>query len=413
MKLKFFAIFLFIPLSHFSQLSKTLQECEKDFLKNNLQLLVEQYNISAADADIVQAKIWDLPQFSYQANLLSPHDRTFFNIGPSQSVTLQQLFLLGKKRKLETAFAKSNKELAQLQFRQLLVELKTELRQAFYTLYFEQRKLKNIDNQLGYMNELLKAYRVQTAKGNISLKDQVRLSAIVMNLNNDKIEINNGIASINQKLMTLTGNTEIILPEITDSEAEKMLNEAPLDNLDDLQKKALENNADYLYGLKIIDANTANYKYQKSLNIPDLTGLLQWDTNSGVYTNEINIGISIPIQLWKRNAGNVQKAQIQIEQAQKSSDFKKQQLTNAVTSAYQTWENQYNLYKNIPQKDMTDLETVYKGMTENFRRGNVTLLEFADFMDSYKQTTLQLFEIQKQIMLSAEELNRLTQTKNF
>ncbi|UOE41595.1 TolC family protein [Chryseobacterium suipulveris] len=410
---KFFVLALLAPVFFFSQQSRTLQQCEEAFIKNNLLLIAQQYNIDVNDADIMQAKIWDLPQVSFQANLIDPNKPSFLNLGPSKSVGVQQLFLLGGKRKLEVEFAKSNKELAQLQFNQLLVDLKAQLRETFYSLYFDQKKIKNIDNQLGYMNDLLKAYRVQTAKGNISLKDQVRLNTIVLSLNNDRIQINNEIVALNQTMMTLTGDPQTIEPEISIEEERELLRSAPLQNLEELQQKALENNADYLFSLKAIENNRANYNLQKSMNIPDLTAGLQWNQAGGLYQNEINFGVGIPIPLWKRNEGNVKKAQMQIEQAQKNTDYKKLSLMNAVTSAYQTWENQYQMYERMPQKDIQDLETVYKGMTENFRRGNVTLIEFTDFMDSYKQATLQLFEIQKQILISAEELNRLTQTKTF
>ncbi|WP_304343269.1 TolC family protein [Chryseobacterium koreense] len=410
---KNFAFLLFMPFLCFSQQPKTLQQCEEEFLKNNLQLIAEQYHISFNDADIMQAKIWDLPQVNFEANMVDPNQPSFFNLGPSKSAGVQQLFLLGGKRKLEVEFAKSNKELAQLQFNQLLVDLKSQLRQTFYSLYFDQKKIKNIDNQLSYMNDLLKAYRVQTAKGNISLKDQVRLNSIVLSLNNDKIQINNEIVSLNQTMMTLTGNPQIIIPELSAEESNKLLKSAPLQDLEELQQQALQNNADYLFSLKAIENNKVNYNLQKSMNIPDLTTGLQWNQSSGLYQNEVNFNVSIPIPLWKRNEGNVKKAQMQIEQSQKITDFKKLSLLNAVGSAYQTWHNQYQMYQEMPQKDVQDLETVYIGMTENFRRGNVTLIEFTDFMDSYKQTTLQLLEIQKQILISAEELSRLTQTKIF
>jgi cobalt-zinc-cadmium efflux system outer membrane protein len=48
------------------------------------------------------------------------------------------------------------------------------------------------------MNDLLNAYRVQSAKGNVSLKDAVRLQSIVIQLNHDKLEINKNILGLNR-----------------------------------------------------------------------------------------------------------------------------------------------------------------------------------------------------------------------
>jgi cobalt-zinc-cadmium efflux system outer membrane protein len=397
----------------FAQQKIALGEAEEAFIKNNLQLIAQQYNISIADADIIQAKIWDLPQASFQANVYNPEDKKIFDLGPSKSLAVQQLFVLGGKRKNEVEFAKTNKELAQLQFSQLLVDLKTKLRETFYSIYFDQKKLVNINKQLSFLNDLVKAYKVQTAKGNIALKDEVRLQAIVLDLNNEKLQIRNSISFQLQDLHTLTGIGGEMEPEMNDDEAEATIRKQSLSNLDEIKQKALENNADYRYVVKAVESNKTFYKLQKSLNIPDVTGGLQWNQNNGIFRNEVNFTVGIPIPLWKQNEGNVQKAKSLIDQSQKNSEFKKLEVEGKVTAAYQTWQNNYDQYFSIQQTDLNNLDAVYKGMQDNFRKGNVTLIDFTDFTNSYKETVLKINEMQKQIVISAEELNQLVQTPIF
>ena len=397
----------------FAQQRIKLNTAEDSFVKNNLQLLAQQYNISLADADIMQSKIWDLPQASFEANAYNPENKKIFDLGPSKSFAVQQLFVLGGRRKNEVEFFKSNKDLAKLQLQQLLVQLRTQLRESFYSIYFDQQKLVSIDKQLNFITDLVKAYKVQTAKGNIALKDEVRLQAIVLDLNNEKLQIRNSISTELQNLHTLTGISGDILPEISDSEITEILKKQPLNSLSEIQQKALENNADYLYATKSIESNASYYKWQKSLNIPDVTGGLQWNQNSGIYKNEVNFTVGIPIPLWKQNAGNVIKAKALIDQSQKNSEGKKLEIENSVTAAYQTWQNNYNLYFSIEQIDINNLNAVYKGMQDNFKKGNVSLIDFTDFTNSYKETTLKLNEMQKQVVMSAEELNQLVQTPIF
>ncbi|WP_193810876.1 TolC family protein [Kaistella flava (ex Peng et al. 2021)] len=410
---KIILIALLVSSWAFSQQKISLQQAEQSFVKNNLQLIAQQYNISAADADIVQAKIWELPQASFEANIFNPENNTFLNLGPSKSLAVQQLFLLGGKRKNEVEFAKSNKELSQLQFNQLLFELKSQLRESFYSIYFDQKKLENIDSQLSFLTDLVKAYKVQTAKGNIALKDQVRLQSMVLDLNNEKLQIRNSIFTELQNLHTLTGISDTIIPEMSEDEVQLLIKNQPLISLDELKKIGLEHNADYLYTLKSIENSKSYYKWQKSLNTPDVTGGLQWNQNSGIFHNEINFTVGIPIPLWKQNQGNVQKAQILIEQSQKNTDYQKQELENKITAAYQNWQNNYDQYFGIEQTDLNNLNAVYKGMQDNFRKGNISLIDFTDFTTSYKETVLQIDEIKKQVVISAEQLNQLIQTPIF
>lgn len=391
----------------------SLLDCENAFQKNNLQLLAEQYNINMADADILQAKIWELPQLSGYINAYNPEDRRAFDVGRAKGAEVSQLIYIGGKKKNEISFAKSNKELAQLQFSQLLVELRTQLHTNYYNLYYEKLKLENTNKQLGYMNDLLKAYKVQSAKGNVSLKDEVRLQSIVIQLNNDKLGINKNILEFEQNLKVLTGITESIEPQISDVEVKEILASQPFGNEDDLKRKAIENNADYLFNLKLIDNSKLYAQWQKSLNVPDLNLGAGYDQNSGTFKNEVNLMVGIPLPLWKSNKGNVEKANFAIQQHQKNAEFQKLNLETKVQSAFQIWKNQYDQLLEIKSQDLDNLDLVYSGILKNFRNGNVSLIEFTDFMESYRQTALQIFDMKNDLIQSAEQLNQLVQTKIF
>jgi cobalt-zinc-cadmium efflux system outer membrane protein len=410
---KIAGLFIIISSMMMAQQQMSLLDCEEAFQKNNLQLLAEQYNINMADADILQAKIWELPQLSGQINAYNPEDRKIFDVGRAKGAEITQLIYMGGKKKNEIAFAKSNKELAQLQFSQLLVDLKAQLHTAYYNLYYEKLKLENTNKQLGYMNDLLAAYKVQTAKGNVSLKDEVRLQSIVIQLNNDKIGINKNILEFEQNLKVLTGITDDIEPQLSESEAKEILAAQPFGDESELQKKALENNADYQYNLKLIDSSKLYAQWQKSLNIPDLNIGAGWDQNGGTFKNEVNLMIGIPLPLWKSNKGNVEKANYAIQQNQKNADFQKLNLETKVQSAFKIWKSQYDQLAEIKTDDVNNLELVYNGMLSNFKKGNISLIEFTDFMDSYRETALQIYDMKNGIIQSAEQLNQLVQTKIF
>lgn len=406
---------LFVVISSVitAQQQMSLLECENAFQQNNLQLLAEQYNISMADADILQSKIWELPQMSGYINGYNPEDKRFLDAGRAKGIEVTQLIYMGGKKKNEIAFAKSNKELAQLQFSQLLVELRTQLHTNYYNLYYEKLKLENVNKQLGYMNDLLKAYKVQSAKGNVSLKDEVRLQSIVIQLNNDKVEINKNLLEFKQALKVLTGISEGVEPQISEEEAKDILAAQPFGDEAELKRKALENNADYLFILKLIENSKLYAQWQKSLNVPDLNVGMEYDQASGTFNNEINLKVGIPIPLWKSNKGNVERANHAIKQNQKNAEFQKLDLETKVESAFQIWKSQYEQLAEIKSTDLDKLDLVYNGMLKNFRNGNISLIEFTDFMESYRQTALQIYDMKNELMQSAEQLNQLVQTKIF
>jgi len=406
---------LLIVVSSFltAQQKMSLQDCEEAFQQNNLQLLAEQYNISMADADIIQSKIWELPQLSGYINAYNPEDKRAFDAGRAKGAEITQLIYLGGKKKNEVAFARSSKELAQLQFTQLLASLKTELHMAYFNLYYEKVKLESITKQLGFMNDLLKAYKAQSAKGNVSLKDEVRLQSIVVQLYADKTDINREILEVQQNLQILTGIKDAIEPQISDSEVKEILASQPFGDTAALQEKALQNNAEYQYNLKLIDNSKLFAQWQKSLNVPDLNLGAQYDQASGTFRNEINLMVGIPIPLWKSNRGNVEKAKFAIQQNEKNAEFKKFSLETKVQAAFNIWKNNFDQLSEIRTKDQSNLELVYDGILKNFRNGNISLIEFTDFMETYRQTVLQMYDMKNDLIQSAENLNLLVQTKIF
>lgn len=180
-----------------------------------------------------------------------------------------------------------------------------------------------------------------------------------------------------------------------------------------MKRKALENNADYLFILKLIDNSKLYAQWQKSLNVPDLNVGAEYDQASGTFNNEINLKVGIPIPLWKSNKGNVEKANYAIKQNQKNAEFQKLNLETKVQSAFQIWKTQYDQLAEIKSTDLSNLDLVYDGMLKNFRNGNISLIEFTDFMESYRQTALQIYDMKNDLMESAIKLNQLVQTKIF
>lgn len=411
MRFKLYFLLLFFPAAFFSQQKLSLEQCEALFLKNNLLLLAEQYTISAQDAEIVQAKIWDLPEFTFETNAYNPEQSKAFDVGSYKSASLQQLFQLGGKRQKEVDFLRSNKELALLDYTQLVADLRAELRSTFFSVYFDEKTLENISRQLGYFNELLKSYKNLTNKGIISLKDEVRIQSIVFALNNDKMLLNNALVEMQQKLKLLTGLAENIQPELTDESLDAAFRARMLFSEETIQKAVLENNAEYLKSMLQIESSKKWESFQKSLNIPDLRGGVQWNQDGGAFKNEVNVSVGIPIPLWKQNKGNVQKAKILTAQTEKNSAYKKLELLSKASAAFQTWNNLSEQFQSISTQDIDDLETVYQGMLTNFRKGNVSLLEFTDFTDSYKENVIRINEIKKQLLMAQEELYRLMQTQ--
>ena len=65
----------------------------------------------------------------------------------------------------------------------------------------------------------------------------VRLQALVINVQNDKIEVSNNIIKQKQTLKLLTGSDTEVLPELSDEDMNQQLEKQPLISISELQQK--------------------------------------------------------------------------------------------------------------------------------------------------------------------------------
>ncbi|KAF2327180.1 TolC family protein [Flavobacterium daemonense] len=405
---KVYAILLlaFLNQAAMAQNSVTLQDCESQFLKNNLFLLASQYNIDASKALTIQSKIWDNPALTAELNAYNPEGNKYFDVGKEgqKSFGIEQLIYLGGKKRNEVKLAQTNEQLAELQFNDLLRTLKLQLRKSFYTVYYNTKSLETTDQQLAHIEDLINSYSVQAQKGNVPLKDVVRLQSLYLNFKNERMEVVNDNIEEQGNLRLLLNSKENVVPDVSKDEFSKYLKTMPFD-LKSLEDQAIANRPDYLAKQKEIDANEINVKWQKSLSIPDLTLGANYDQRGGAFNKEANVSLGIPLPLWNKNKGNIKYAQTILEQSKVEKQNFDLQLQTEITSAWNKWEESRKNYSVIKPTVNADFEAVYNGMLNNFQKRNVSLLEFTDFMESYNQATILVNELKKKLALSGEELN--------
>ena len=389
-----------------AQKTVTLEDCESQFLKNNLFLLASHYNVDASKALTIQARIWENPTITAELNAYNPDRDKFFDIGKQgQKVFgIEQLIYLGGKKRNEIKLAKTNEQLAELQFNDLLRTLKLQLRKSFYTVYYNTKSLETTDKQLAHIEDLINSYSVQAQKGNIPLRDVVRLQSLYLNFKNERMEVVNNNIEEQANLKLLLNSTEEVVPNVSKDEFSKYLKTIDFD-LKSFENEAIANRPDYLAKQKEIDANELNVKWQKSLSVPDITLGANYDQRSGAFNNEANVTVGIPLPLWNQNKGNIKYAKTILEQSKIEKQNFELQLQTEITSAWNKWDESRKNYVLIKPTVNSDFEAVYNGILTNFQKRNISLLEFTDFMESYNQANIQVNELKKKLALSAEELN--------
>ncbi|WP_295237168.1 TolC family protein [Sediminibacterium sp.] len=406
--------FLLIAISANAQDTLTLKDCENLFQKNNLQLLSEQYNIASSKAAVIQAKIWEQPYISGELNFFNPNRKQLFDIGNKgqKAFAIQQLIYMGGKKKAEIEFAQSNVAIAELQYEELLRNLSYQLKTSFYEIYFGQLKIKQLERQIGQVDELIKEYSVQADKGNVALKEVVRLESLALSLRNDINDIQKSVFAYQENLQILTNTSEPILAVGNENELNRELQVPGIFTLLQLQQKAIEKNPNYLKAVKLKEQNEINVRWQKALAKPDLTVGGAYDQNGGAFSNQLTLTLGMSLPFKNKNRGNIKMAESMLTQSSVDIDQSKTSLSAQLATAYNNLKYQQNqLSKSL--ESTKNFDAVYAGVIQNFQKRNISLIEFTDFIESYNQSILYINEIKKQIILSKQTINYITNENIF
>ena len=416
MRSQIFFLLMFLSAGLFAQKETTLtmKECETLFLKNNLDLIAARFNVDAARAAIIQARTWDNPNLSIGFNAYNPERKKYFDIGAegSKNVRLDQLIYLGGKKRNEIGMANANAELAELEFADLLRNLKLALRQSYYSLYYQNLSYQSILTQLSDLDSLVVSHQTQVLKGNIAMKDLVRLQSLELNLKNQKTQLYENIVDFQGKLALITGVTSTIVPGPDDNELSVYQLKIKL-SADSLTSLAIVNRSDLKISQKQADVSNLNIKLQKSLAIPDLTVGTEWDQLGGAFKNQVGINLGIPLPFWNRNQGNIKIAKAQFEEATAQKQLMNNKVISEVSAAFRKWQEANENFRFFGKSSLQNLEDVQNGIFKNFRNGNLSLIEFTDFMESCHSTQMQYYQFGQNLVNACEQVNYATNSKIF
>jgi outer membrane protein, heavy metal efflux system len=391
-----------------------LPEAERTFLDSNLQLLAQRYNIDAQRALIIQARLWPNPNFGISHGLYSGTLNQFFPLGANDetSATLSQLILLAGKRNKQVKIAQENAKLSEYQFFDLLRTLKYTLRTDFFNIYYLQQSAKVYDAEIKALQQIVNAFAQQEGKGYIAEKEVVRIKAQLYSFQSEYNDLINQINDTESELrLVLQAKPGKYISPLPDTTAVSSLDPNKY-TLMQLVDSAYKNRTDLQIARTNSNINKLTYDYQKSLAVPDLSLSLGYDEQGSFLANFIGIGAAIDLPIFNRNQGNIKSARAMIAVSNATEKSTLATVDENVNRSLQKAFAQDKLFQGIDRKFSADFERLMHEVLLNYEKRNISILDFLDFYDSYKQNALQLYSIQYNRIQAFEDINYYTGT-NF
>lgn len=391
--------------SYSDTLRLSISEAEKIFLQKNFELLAAKFNIDANKALIQQARLWDNPILNTDQNI---YDGKFFRHNDNYGqvfIQVQQLIRTAGKRSKLAQLATDNTNLSSAQFEEILRNLR-------YTLHadlLETEHLLKIDrlyaNEIAEVSKLVKGMDAVYKLGDISLKDNMRLKALLFSLQNEQVNIQSQLFPVQTELNLLlqSGDSSFIKPVFAYNLPD-IIN-ASLPPLDSLVNDAMSLRPDEKIAKTALTLQQHNLIYQKALAKPDLSVGPEFDQRNSYVPNYVGLSISLPLNIFNRNQGNIKSAEFTIKSQERLTSQAGSRVRSEVTSSFQ----KVKYLQSINNKDQlafaTDYETLFQNMVKSYVNRQISLLDFTDFLDAYKDTRIKLVEQHINLVKACNDLN--------
>jgi len=391
-----------------SPLQLSLKDAEKMFLERNLSLIAERYNIDKTQAQVTQARLFDNPVISLEQNVYNRLNGKYFDVGKEGEATaeIEQVINLAGQRNKRVRLEKVNKEIAEHQFEEVLRTLRSELNKTFVEICFSTRSIGIYDKEIESLSLLMKAFREQQNKGNISLLESSRLESLLLSLRKEKNEQENNLVNLRGELnllLSLPAGQEINL--LLDDDILKQVDTAAVHFAD--MDNMLSVRPDLKMAHSSVTAAKANLKLQRSMAAPEFSIKGMYDRAGNFINNYFAIGVSVSVPIFNRNQGNIKSAKIDIMQNGKEEEYAIEKARMELYAAYSQLQKAVELYRSSNNELEHNFGRLIEGVNENFRKRNISMLEFIDYYQSYKETCLQLYELKKDVFLAMENLNTI------
>ena len=387
-------------------LNLNLDSIENIFLQKNLLLLAQRYNIDAQKALVAQAKLFPNPTLNVGTTIYQTVTKQFFPIGKDGeiSIGLSQVILLAGKHNKQVKIAQTNAYLSEYQFYDLLRTLKHTLRTDFFNIHYLLQSAEVYNTEIDALEQVSNAFAKQNGKGYISEKEVIRVKAQLFNMQSEYNDLKNQINDVQSELRLLLQIKNVFVIPKVDPTALYEINPTkfPLTVIID---SANNSRPDLKIAKLNFDLSTQNYHLQKAMAVPDLTIQLAYD-QQGSYINSLTtLGFGIDLPFLNRNQGNIKSAKAMIKYNQATFESTQANVNEQIYNAlYKAIEND----KLLKSRDISfekDFKRMLDEVLKNYQVRNLSLLDFLDFYDSYKQNTLQINSINFNRISAFEDLN--------
>jgi outer membrane protein, heavy metal efflux system len=358
----------------------TIDVAIREALESNLSLLAEKYNISVADARIIQARLKPNPVLSlgldYQ-NVFRQDWSLNGNQGPPEwNARVDYLIERGGKRERRVEVAEGAKAVAQLQLLNTTRQLVFDVQSAFVDVQAAKESVALARANLASLEAIVKVNTDRVNAGDLARVDLVRSRVAA-------IQFKTALAAAELKLRTAKTKLQLLIGQRAVSDSFDVSGEIRRDDkimqLTELHADAARLRPDLLALRRDEARSQADIRLQLAQGKIDFTVGTEYHHQFDlVHASAFGFFFSVPIPVFNRNQGEIERARQEDRQIGARIRAAEASIDSEVETAYQQFSSSRDLLADIEKNMLNEARDVRQITEYSYRRGEASLLELLD-----------------------------------
>lgn len=370
----------------------TLEQVLSEALSRNLKLIAERFNITIGEARILQAGLKPNPVLSVGGNYLdvlgSGFDPGKSAAGPTEvNARVDYLLERGRKRQERIAVAEAAKAVSQLELLDSTRTLILDVQNGFTEVLLAKENLNLALVSLDGFNRIVAVNRTRVESGDLARVELVRSEVAALQFRNQVRQSELRLRLAKNRLQTLMGRTVFA----ADFDVEGALRRDPLlltqpeilraalaarPDLDALRRDHARSQAD-------VRLQIAQGKVDYSIGVGYNR---QLRVGSGQRGDSLGVFFSLPLPMYNRNQGEIERARQELEQIQARIRGLEQEIAAEAANAFEQYSTAKTLLESI-EADMLEQATRVRDVIGfSYRRGEASFVELLDAQRTFNDT---------------------------
>ncbi len=379
----------------------TLDKALKLALMQNPELADYSLEIRSREADALQQSLLPNPEIAIETENFAGSGAYDGLDATETTVSLGQLIELAGKREKRTMVAAFESDLAVWDFEALKLDIYASVVKRYTQVLALQEKAKLDSELLDISTQLSETVTRRVQAGGLSPAETARAQVIVSNaeisLQNTKRQL-----TAARKQLASTWNGKALFTEAQGTLETKLI-VPPKEKL--IEKMA--QSPELARWTTEMHKRRSLLDLTKARAVPDPEISIAYRRLNESKDNTFMAGISIPLPVFDRNQGNIQQAQIRINQGEWEKETVRNDLNTKIESLLPIAEALATEITTLKQKSIPLAETAFSIISDGYQRGKFQLIDVLDAQRTLFETRRRLVESMADYKVIITELERL------